>query len=99
LAMMLNYYADYDELVGKEVSYFIPGRVILPLKFYQHAMGVLPYDSTNDFTQLFYNAEQAQQAYGYLKKKVYELGNRFPDGEDYMDEYIRFMRLVAKEIK
>jgi hypothetical protein len=99
LAMMLNYYSDYYELVNKEVSYFIPSRIMMPLKFYQHAMGVVPLDPESDFAKFFYNKEQSEEAYGYLKKTVYKLGNLFPEEGDYVDEYAAYMKIVAKELE
>jgi hypothetical protein len=98
LSAMFGYYSAYFKLVAAEVSYFIGRRVILPLKFYQHAMGTLPFDEESNFAKLFYNREQAEQAYDYVKRTVYNLGNKYPEGENFVDEYATFLKMVGKEI-
>jgi hypothetical protein len=70
----------------------------LPLKFYQHAMGTLPFDEKSDFVKLFYNIEQSKQAYTYLKRKVYDLGDRYPGKGNFVAEYASFMAIMAKEV-
>jgi hypothetical protein len=97
LAIIFIYYSDYFKLVAKESSYFIGRRVPLPLKFYQHAMGTLDFDPRSNFANLFFNEEQARLAHGWVKRTVYRLGNKFPDGKNYVEEYADYMKLVAKE--
>jgi hypothetical protein len=99
LSAMLAFYSDYFDLVAEESSFFISSRVVLPLKFYQHAMGTLPFDEKSDFAKLFYNIEQSKQAHTYLKKKVYDLGDRYPGKKNFVAEYASFMGIVAKEIR
>lgn len=98
LAAMLRYYSAYYKLVQKEASYFIGTRVILPFNYYQHAMGIKPFDSRSDFTQQFFNTEQAEEAYGYLNKTMRRLDDQYPDLQNYVAEYAGFMELMAKEI-
>jgi hypothetical protein len=71
---------------------------MIPLKFYQHAMGTIPFDPAGDFANLFFTREQAEEAYGYVKSTVYKLGNRYPKGKNYVEEYASYMKLVAEEI-
>jgi hypothetical protein len=98
LSTIFLYYADYFKLVSNEASYFIGRRVPLPLKFYQHAMGTVDFDPKGDFALLFYNEEQAREAHDWVKRTVYRLGNKFPDRENFVEEYAEFMKLVGKEI-
>ncbi|HEX7904741.1 MAG TPA: hypothetical protein VF487_12755 [Chitinophagaceae bacterium] len=99
LASILNYYSDYFGLVTRESSYFISGRVILPFKFYQHAMGLKSFNSNNDFTNLFFDEADAQTAYQYLQKALYDLRDDFPSGKNFVDEYAKFMKLMAEELE
>lgn len=98
LSAMFVYYSDYFKLVAKEASYFIGKRVMLPLKFYQHAMGTLPLEPGSDFAKLFFNREQSELAYDYVKRIVYRLGNQYPNKDNFVEEYAAFMKLVAAEI-
>jgi hypothetical protein len=99
LGWILDYYSRYFELVADESTFFIGKRVILPLKYYQHAMSTLPYDPQSDFAGLFYNPAQAEQAYGYLKSMVYGLGNKYPSDKNYVIEYSRYLRQVGVAIQ
>ena len=99
LGWMLDYYSRYFELVADESSFFIGKRVMLPLKYYQHAMSTLPYDPESDFAKLWYNPAQAEQAYGYLKSTVYKLGNKYPSDKNYVLEYSRYLRQVGMAIQ
>ena len=98
LSDMLHYYSDYDELVTKESSFFVPTRIILPFKFYQHAMAMKPFEEESFFTRLFFNKEQAEQAWQYLKRIVTKLKNDFPRKKTYVEEYAEFMENMADEI-
>lgn len=53
LVMMLDYYAAYYLFIKDRSSYFIPGRVVLPFQFYQHAVGLKPLKRCQDFRNLF----------------------------------------------
>jgi len=98
LSFMLQYYADYYKLVTKEASFFIPSRIILPFKFYQHAIGMKPFDEKSFFVKLFFNEEQAQQAWQYLKRMISKI-KTFPTKKTYVAEYIEFMEQMAEGIK
>lgn len=99
LASILDYYSDYFALVTKESSYFVSGRIILPFKFYQHGMGLKSFDGNSFFAHLFFDEADAQTAYQYLQKALYDLQNDFPSGKNFVDEYAKFMKLMAEELE
>jgi hypothetical protein len=99
LAKILDYYSRYLKLIADESTFFLRSRVVLPLKFYQHAMSTLPYDPQSDFAKLFFNPEQSEIAYGYLKRKVYDLGNKYPYGDNFVIEYSKYLKQVGEAIQ
>jgi hypothetical protein len=99
LSAMLKYYADYYELVSKESSYFIPSRIVMPFQFYQHAMGLTPFNDKTPFGKLFYDSTQANTAYLYLDHTFDKLKSEFPSKENFVDEYAIFMGMMGEEIK
>lgn len=100
LTGMLDYYSTYYFLVDKESSYFIPSRVMLPFKFYQHAIGLRPLTAKNNFMQLFYDSTQAARAHLSLDIAMGKLKGRFPSGgESFIHEYASYMKLMAEEIR
>jgi hypothetical protein len=99
LADMLHYYADYYMLVTDEANFFISSRVILPLKFYQHAIGMKPFDEGSSFVKLFFDKQQAEKAWQYLKLSITVLRNDFPRKKDYLQEYAAFMDQMADKIR
>lgn len=98
LAEMLQYYSDYFSLVTKESSFFIPKRVMLPFHYYQHAMGITPFEENSDFASLFFNKEQAEQGWKYLKTTFNVLRSNFPRKENFVEEYAAFMAMMAKSM-
>lgn len=98
LSQMLLFYADYYELVTAEASFFIPSRVVLPFKFYQHAMGVTPFNQTSFFAGLFYDDGQAAQAHRLLSTTLENLSGEFPKKDDYVKEYAAFMRMMGERL-
>ncbi|TMI69064.1 MAG: hypothetical protein E6H09_20825 [Bacteroidetes bacterium] len=99
LSDMLNYYSDYYSLVTKESSFFVTTRVFLPFKFYQHGMGIKPFDEQSYFARLFFDKVQAGQAWKYLKSMISALRHDFPRRDDYLQEYAAFMQTMADKIK
>jgi hypothetical protein len=99
LSTMLQYYSDYYKLVSKESSYFIPSRIVFPFQFYQHAMGLKPFDPSGAFAHLFYDSTQAVKAYEFIEMAFARLKGQFPDKENFVDEYAIFMEMMAKEMK
>ncbi|MDP4262113.1 MAG: hypothetical protein Q8941_06235 [Bacteroidota bacterium] len=98
LGNMLHYYSDYCYLVTREASFFIPARIILPVKFYQHAMGMAPFDEESFFAKLFFNKQQAREAHHYLSVVIRRLSDEFPAEDTYGKEYAAFMKKMADEI-
>ena len=98
LSDMLRYYADYYKLVTKVSNFFVTTRVILPFKFYQHAMAMRPFDEKSFFVHLFFNEQQGELAWHHLKRTMTKLRNDFPSKKDYVAEYADFMEKMANEI-
>lgn len=98
LSVMLNYYSLYFNVVNKESTYFIPVRVMLPFRYYQHAMGMGNYKPQSAFSNLFFDSTQSKQAYYFLENTIRTLRHDYPSGTDFIDEYASFMELMAKEI-
>lgn len=100
MADMLDYYSTYYFLVDRESSYFIPSRVMLPFRFYQHAIGLRPLTEKSSFMKLFYDSAQAAKAHLSLDIAMGKLRGRFPsDGESFIHEYASYMKLMAEEIR
>ena len=95
LASMLNYYSDYFRLIGKESIYFSPARVPLPFHYYQHAMG-MKRQMNPDFKRLFFNEQDAQQAYGLLEQALMARLNAFTRGDNFVTEYGLFLKKLAE---
>jgi hypothetical protein len=97
---MLQYYALYYELVSNESAYFSQSRVFLPFKYYQHSIGLRPFDAKSDFSRLFNNATRAEKGYAVLKAAMDKLKNqRFPTGKDFVIEYAMYMSKLAEAIE
>jgi hypothetical protein len=99
LAEMLKYYANYCKLLSRESRIFIPARFIVPVDFYQDAMGLKSFDSTKAFAKMFYNVGQAKEAHYYLDRVFSRLTGKYPSGNDYMEEYGVFMEMMAMEVQ
>jgi hypothetical protein len=101
LSAMLHYYAIYFKLIAEQSSYFMPIRVMLPLKFYQHAIGMKELDIHHRFVSLFYSVDQASMAYDILKQTVNKSDHNFPESDknSYSLEYAMMLEQLAKEIK
>jgi len=98
LSAMLQYYSDYYSLVTKESSFFISTRVILPFRYYQHAMGIVPLSEAGVFAGLFFNEEQAGQGWKHLKTTFNVLEDKFPEKDNFVEEYAEFMAMMADKI-
>jgi hypothetical protein len=98
LSEMLKYYADYYSLVTAESSFFVPTRVLLPLRFYQHAIGLKEFDGDSHFTRLFHDRQQAIFAYKLLSNTIKLLRDDFPSRDNYVKEYAAFMSMMAKSL-
>ncbi len=99
LAQMLEFYAGYFRLISEEASYFMPVRIFMPIKFYQHAIGMKEFNADSRFTSFFYSDEDANKAYRLLSDA---LNNSDFDGIDggnsYTKEYSQMLQAVAKTL-
>lgn len=100
LSAMLNYYSVYFKLIAGQSSYFMPVRVMLPVKFYQHAIGMKDFDEKHRFGSLFYSVEDAKKAYDLLKEVVNNSDYNYPDSDknSYSLEYSYMLAYLAEEI-
>jgi hypothetical protein len=71
---------------------------MMPMRFYQHAVGLTSFDPNSPFAALFFNPAQAKQAYDYLDKAIDDASDRFPYGDNYVKEYADFLYLLGKEL-
>lgn len=99
LIQMLEYYAVYFQLIADESSYFMPSRVILPFKFYQHGIGLKTFDRESKFAQLFYSTEQAQFAGFVLKGAIERASFDYKDNSSYSKEYVKMLEELAREVR
>ncbi|TAH05736.1 MAG: hypothetical protein EAZ16_01515 [Sphingobacteriales bacterium] len=94
---MCAYYADYFAMIEGAADYFAPRRILMPLNFYQHAIGVKRYDSAHAFTRFYYNSSNAQQANNLLEDGIRGLGP-VERGENYVVEYAGILRQLSANI-
>lgn len=99
VASMLAYYSVYFNLLSEESSYFIPGRVILPVNFYQHGIGLREFDEKSRFAALFYNTEQAKFAWYVLDAAIDNTHTDFRKKDSFTAEYARWLELFAQEVR
>jgi hypothetical protein len=94
ISLMLRYYSDYFTLVSKESAYFLPARVPMPFKYYQHDIQ-LTSERLNEWLPFFYDSEQAASAYGIMGKAMDEMGEDFPRSGNFVREYALYMKELA----
>lgn len=99
LVQMLEYYAAYFQLIADESSFFMPSRVILPFKFYQHGIGLKAFDPESKFAQLFYSTEQAKFASYVLEGAIGRASFDFKDNSSYSREYVKMLEELAKQVR
>lgn len=96
---MLRYYSLYYEMVSEESTYFSQSRVFLPFKYYQHSMGLRPFNEKSIFSSFFFSAQQAGQAHAILSGAMGKIQHKsFPSGKDFVIEYSMFMDKLAEHI-
>ena len=71
---------------------------MLPLTFYQHAMAMKDFDEESIFSHLFFNKQQAEEAWKYLKRVMNKLRDDFPQKKNFLEEYAEFMHRMAEEV-
>jgi hypothetical protein len=99
VSQILNYYAMYFNLIADKSSYFIPGRIILPINLYQHAIGLKDFTTGSKFFSLFYSEEQARQAYDFLEKAIDEMKYGGTDTKSYAREYAGMLKAMVKVLE
>jgi hypothetical protein len=101
LLAMLQYYSLYYELVSESSTFFIRHRVHLPFKYYQHGVGMEPFETDTPFASYYYNDEQALEAYNLLSKGMSELSSygKYPSDKNYVIEYSLFMTKMKETIE
>ncbi len=98
LVQMLNFYSVYFKLIADNSSYFIPGRIILPLKFYQHGIGMKFFAEESVFSSLFYSKEQAKKAHLFLDITIGDVKFDTKDLKSYTEEYAIMLRKIGEEL-
>lgn len=93
---MLSYYSVYFDLIADRSTYFMPSRVILPIKFYQHGIGLKTFDPESKFANLFYNTEQAKFANYVLEGAMDKAKFDFKDNSSFSREYARMLEEMGK---
>lgn len=98
LSEMMTYYSGYFSLIAEESSYFMPIRVMLPVKFYQHAIGMKDFEEDHRFVSLFTSVAQAKKAYGFLKEVINGSDYNNLDMGSFSKEYSYMLEKLAVEI-
>jgi hypothetical protein len=98
LVQMLNYYSIYFKLIAEKSSYFIPGRVILPFKFYQHGIGMKFFAEGSLFSSLFYSKEQAKKSHLFLDITIGDVKFDTKDLKSYTEEYSIMLKKIGEEL-
>lgn len=101
MAAALHYYSVYFALVGDAANFFLPYRVMLPFRFYQHAIGMRDQDPKHRFYSLFYSEEDAAKGYAMLKTLINDSDLNYPDVESdsYSKEYAMMLEELSKELQ
>ena len=93
---MLLYCSLYYEIVSKESAYFRQSGVFLPFRYYQHSIGLKPFDGKSNFSNFFYTAQRAEQANTLISGALDKLQNKsFPSGKDFVIECPMYMDRLA----
>jgi hypothetical protein len=96
LVQMLNFYSIYFKLIADNSSYFIPGRIILPFKFYQHGIGMKFFDEQSVFASLFYSKEQAKAAHLLLDITIGDVEFGTQNLKSYTEEYSIMLKKIGE---
>ena len=100
LVQMLRYYAVYFRYLSKESSYFIPGRIILPLNFYRHGIGLKTFNPESLFNGLFFSEQQAEIAHYMLKGAINLADFRLNEkGNSFTAEYAEMLDELALRLE
>jgi hypothetical protein len=97
LSAMFHYYSLYFNLISREANYFSPKRILLPIRYYQHGVGMRDFDKIGNFKAIFNNDADARTAYELVEKAM-KAEKRFPSGKDYVEEYARYFGKLEKAV-
>jgi hypothetical protein len=97
VAGTLSYYSQYYMTVAQHANYFLKSRIILPLAFYQHALGLKPLKADSEFAALFYDSTQASIGHYFLEQALKEIADTeaYPRDDSYVIGYANCMKLMA----
>jgi hypothetical protein len=95
VVMMLDFYARYFKLVDATASFFVTGRIFLPLRFYQHGIGMKDFSAAGNFEQMFYDSLDAKKAYEVLHSCFRAERFYYPKGKNFVNEYALFLNEMA----
>lgn len=99
LAAALSYHSNYYMMVAQHANYFLSSRIILPLAFYQHALGLKPFSGKSAFASLFYDSTQALTAHAHLENTMRSIAGSYPRNENYVIGYAHCMRQMAAYLR
>ena len=89
LSAMFHYYSVYFTLVSKEADYFSPRRVLLPVRYYQHGVGMRDMDAVDNFKALFFDEADFKKAYEMVGNAI-KSDQHYPRGKDFTEEYAAY---------
>lgn len=95
LSLMFHYYAVYFTLVSREADYFSPRRVLLPIRYYQHGVGMRDMDATDNFKALFFDEADFKKAYDMVSNAI-KSEQHYPRGKDFTEEYADYFLKLEK---
>jgi len=96
---MVEYYSTYFQLIADESSYFIPGRIILPVNFYRHGISLKKFDDQSKFASFFYTKEQAKMAYLFLEAAYDNAKLDITEKKSYSAEYSLMLKEIAQNLE
>jgi hypothetical protein len=97
LSSMFHYYSIYFTLVSMEADYFSPKRVMLPIRYYQHGVGMRDLDMADNFKALFFNEADFKKAYAMVEQAI-KSEQLYPSGKDFTEEYATYFRQLERAV-
>ncbi|HEX6429676.1 MAG TPA: hypothetical protein VF008_18415 [Niastella sp.] len=99
LKQVLYYYAGYfANISGNKIPFFNIEKILCPILFYSGGLGLKKFHISDEWTKLFYDNRDAEKAHAMLDKAFSHI-TEYPDkGDNYVQEYIIALKLVADEL-
>jgi hypothetical protein len=97
LSSMFHYYSLYFTLVSREADYFSPKRVMLPIRYYQHGVGMRDLEMVDNFKALFFDEADFKKAYTMIELAI-KAEQRYPSGKDFTEEYAAYFRQLESVV-